>query len=184
MTQLEYAKNNKLTPLVKKIAKTEGILPSKLLKYIKEGLVVIPLNLKRSSIKKPCAIGYSLRTKVNANLGTSTDKPSISEELEKLKIAVKYGSDTVMDLSVGPGIKKVRRQILRQSPIPVGTVPIYELAVGAQQSKGDFLSFDADDMLSVLEEQAKEGVDFFTVHCGVTRSSLAILEKQKRIMGI
>ncbi|MBM3255200.1 MAG: phosphomethylpyrimidine synthase ThiC [Candidatus Omnitrophica bacterium] len=184
MTQLEYAKDNKLTPLVKKIAETEGILPSKLLKYIREGLVVIPLNLKRSNIKKPCAIGYSLRTKVNANLGTSTDKLSLSKELEKLKIAVKYGADTVMDLSVGPAIKKVRSQILRQSPIPVGTVPIYELAVGAQQSRGDFLSFDADSMLGVLEGQAREGVDFFTVHCGVTRSSLAALEKQKRIMGI
>ncbi len=183
MTQLEYAKANVATPLVKRLSALENISPRLLLKYIKEGRVVIPLNSSRS-LKKPCAIGYSLRTKVNANLGTSTDKSQLKDELKKLEVAVKYGADAVMDLSVGGNIKRIRKEILRRSAVPVGTVPIYEIAVRAKKKSGDLLQFNANDILGVLEEQAKEGVDFFTIHSGVTRASLAQLKKQKRILGI
>ena len=105
-------------------------------------------------------------------------------ELKKLKVAVKYGADTVMDLSIGHNISEIRSKILGNSPIPVGTVPIYEIAVNAQKRNGDFLKFGADDMVDVLESQAREGVDFFTIHAGVTRSCLALLKKHRRALDI
>jgi phosphomethylpyrimidine synthase len=183
MTQLEYAKNNIVTPLIKRIAKAEDIEYNRLLWHIARGRVVIPLNNKHN-LKYPCGIGFGLRTKVNANIGTSTDKSQIKDELKKLNIAVKYGADTVMDLSIGGDLKKIRKEIIKNSPVPIGTVPIYEIAVNASKEKGDFLSFSVGDMLSVLESQAKEGIDFFTIHAGVTKKSLTILKNNKRILNI
>lgn len=183
MTQLEYSKNNKITPLIRKIAHLEGLRPNLISKLIKQGKVVIPHNKKRD-IKTPCGIGQGLRTKVNANIGTSTDKSEISDELRKLEVAVKYGTDTVMDLSVGGNLKKMRKEILRRSPVPVGTVPIYEIAVNAEKHKGNFLKFSREDIFNILESQAKEGVDFFTIHAGVTRNALKTLKKHKRVLDI
>ncbi len=183
MTQLENAKNNIISPLMKKISAAEKITPLLLLKYIREGKAVIPAN-KTRKIKKPCGIGKGLSTKINANIGTSTDEFSLKNELKKLEIAIQYGTDTIMDLSVGNNIKKVRREIMRNSPVPIGTVPIYEIAINAQKKTGDFLNFTAEDVLNVIETQAKEGVDFFTVHSGVTKKSLASLKKSSRLLGI
>ncbi len=183
MTQLEYAKHNTLTTLMRRLAQTEDIPPGLLLKYIKDGRAVIPQNAHHQ-VKTPCAIGYGLCTKINANIGTSTDKSYLRGELKKLAIAVKYGADTIMDLSVGGDIAKIRKEILRCSPVPIGTVPIYEIAVNAQKTKGDFLKFNADDVIATLESQAKEGIDFFTIHAGVTEKSLAALKKHKRILDI
>ncbi|MFA5275780.1 MAG: phosphomethylpyrimidine synthase ThiC [Candidatus Omnitrophota bacterium] len=183
MTLLEAAKKNIATPTIRKIAEQEKVPLTALLKNIRNGKVVIPQNIKRR-LKKPCAIGLGLSTKVNANIGSSTDKSKLSEELKKLKLAIKYGADTVMDLSVGRQLKKMRLEIIKRSIVPVGTVPVYEIAVNAQEKNKDFLGFDSDDMLGVLEAQAKEGVDFFTIHSGVTKKSLNALIKQKRLMGI
>ncbi len=183
MTQLEYAKNNILTPLMKKIASLEDIEPKLILRRIKEGKIIIPLN-KKHKLNLPCGIGSGLRTKVNANIGTSTDKSEINDELKKLRVALKYGADTIMDLSVGGNLKKMRGQILKYSPIPVGTVPIYEIAVNAKKDKGNFLKFSVGDALAVLESQAQEGIDFFTIHAGVTKTNLKILKKYKRILDI
>jgi phosphomethylpyrimidine synthase len=183
MTQLEYAKKKILTTLVKNIASRESLEPELLRRYISEGKVVMPAN-KNHRLKNPCGIGFGLRTKVNANIGTSTDESALQDELKKLKVALKYGTDTIMDLSVGGNIARIRQKILAASPVPVGTVPVYELAVEAQAKRGNFLSFDYRDMLDVLEKQAKEGVDFFTIHAGVTRESLGALKKSKRILSI
>jgi len=183
MTQLEYAKSGMITPLIKKIASEESQSPDLIMKRVKQGRVVI-LNNRRHRIKKPCAVGLGLRTKVNANVGTSTDKSQIRDELRKIEVAVKYGADTIMDLSVGGNLKKIRRQILGFSPVPVGTVPVYEIAVNAQEFKGDFLKFSIDDILDNLESQAREGVDFFTIHAGVTKKSLGVLRKHKRLLDI
>jgi phosphomethylpyrimidine synthase len=183
MTQLECAKNNIVTPLMKRIARDEGISSKQILKYIKEGKVVIPQNIKHK-IRKPCGIGFGLRTKINANIGTSTDKSQINDELRKLAVAVRYGTDTIMDLSVGGNLEKIRKEILERSPVPIGTVPVYETAVNAQKNKRHFLNFNADNILDTLELQAKQGVDFFTVHAGVTKKSLNFLNKQERLMGI
>lgn len=183
MTQAEYARNNIFTSLMKKIASREFMPEALFLKRLSQGRIVIPLN-KNHKIKKPCAIGLGLRTKVNANIGTSPDKDKPRDELEKLAVAVKYGADTVMDLSVGGNIADVRRRILKASPVPVGTVPIYEIAIDAQKRKKDLLRFDISGILDCLQRQASEGVDFFTIHCGVTRKSLSALEKSRRLMGI
>lgn len=183
MTQLEYARKNTITPLMRKIANFEAVNPCQIMRLIREGKAVIPLNINHK-INKPCAVGSTLRVKVNANIGTSTDKPRVAGEIEKLKVAIKYGADTLMDLSVGGNLKKVREEVLKHSSIPVGTVPVYEVAVRAKKKNKNFLKFSADDMLQVLEEQAKQGVDFFTIHSGVTALSLKALEKQKRLMGV
>ncbi len=183
MTQLEYARNNILTPVMKKIAAWEGMPAKIFLLRLSLGKIVIPLN-KKHKLKKPCAVGLGLKTKINANIGTSPDKDKTGDELKKLTIAVKYGADTVMDLSVGGNIADVRHKILKASPVPVGTVPIYEIAVEAQKKKRDLLKFDISGILDCLEKQASEGVDFFTIHCGVTRKSLEALERSRRLMGI
>ncbi|MFH1888897.1 MAG: phosphomethylpyrimidine synthase ThiC [Candidatus Omnitrophota bacterium] len=183
MTQLEYARKNIITPLMKKVALQEGISPSRIVKLVSEGRAVILNNLRRR-IKIPCAVGYGLRTKVNANIGTSTDKPMIGYELKKTAVAVKYGADTLMDLSVGGDLRRMRRAVLGHSPVPVGTVPIYEIAVNSKKTKKDFLKFSPDDIFEVLKSQAEDGVDFFTIHAGVTRKSLGALKKQRRLMGI
>jgi len=183
MTLLESAKKNIAAKVVKVVARQENIALARLLKGIREGKIVIPQN-KSHNIKKPCGIGTGLTTKINANIGTSTDISKLSEELNKLDVAIKYGADAVMDLSVGPDIRATRQEIIKRSTVPVGTVPVYEIAVNAKSRNGNFLKFDADDMLGVLEEQAKEGVDFFTIHSGVTKKSLGGLIKQKRLMGI
>jgi phosphomethylpyrimidine synthase len=183
MTQLEFAKKNIVTPLMKKIASIEGLSSRLINRGIKEGKIVIPWN-RLHRIKRPCAIGAGLRTKVNANIGTSTDKVRIDREIKKLKVAVKYGADTVMDLSVGGNLKEIRRKILAHCAVPVGTVPIYEIAVRAQRKRGDFLKFTIDDILETLESQANDGVDFFTIHAGVTKKSLKILKNHRRILGV
>ncbi len=183
MTQLEFAKKNKLTPLMKQIARIEGVDSYELLENIKNGSVVILKN-NIHKLKSPCAVGKGLSTKINANIGTSTDRPNIKEELKKLAASIKYGADAIMDLSVGGNLKNIRGQVIKKSTIPLGTVPVYEIAVNANKRNNNPLSFTYLDMLEVLESQAREGVDFFTIHSGVTKKSMASLRKSKRILDI
>ncbi|MDD5130698.1 MAG: phosphomethylpyrimidine synthase ThiC [Candidatus Omnitrophica bacterium] len=183
MTQLEYAKNNIVTALMRKVAQKERMEPKELMRLIRAGQAVIPLNMKHK-ITKPFAVGRGLSTKVNANIGISTDESSIADEIQKLKIAIKYGADALMDLSVGGDLVKVRKEVLKYSTVPVGTVPVYEAAVRAQKKNKNFLKFSAQDILEVLNDQAAQGVDFFTIHSGVTRSSLEVLKVHKRLMGV
>ncbi len=183
MTQLEFAQRNIITPLMVKVAQAEGVKPKELIRLIRLGQAVIPLNINHK-IKKPCAVGKGLSTKVNANIGTSTDESQIKGEIQKLKIAIKYGADALMDLSVGGNLIRMRKEVLKYSSIPVGTVPVYEIAVRAYNRYRNFLKFDARDVLEVLAEQAKQGVDFFTIHSGVTIRSLGVLNRNQRLMGI
>ncbi len=183
MTQLEQAKSDKLTVLMKKTAAREGCQPRDILKLIKLGQAVIPANINHR-LKIPCVIGKGLKTKVNANIGTSTECSRIEDELKKLEVAVAYGADAVMDLSVGGNLREIRKAIIKHSPVPVGTVPIYEIAVGARKKYGDFSKFRSEDIWEVLEAQAEAGVDFFTIHAGVTRKSLAALKRGRRVMGV
>ena len=131
-----------------------------------------------------CGIGEGLKTKVNANIGTSQGSSRIAVELKKLKISVDNGADAVMDLSTAGDLRAIRKAILRASPVPVGTVPIYEAVVAADRKKRPIPSITAEDMLAVLEEQAREGVDFFTIHSGVTRKAVDCLKKQGRVIGV
>jgi len=183
MTQLECARNKKITPLLEQIAKAESVGPEILMERVADGSVVIPSN-KIRNIEKPCGIGKGLKTKINANIGTSPDHRNPSEEMKKLKIAIASGADTVMDLSIGGDLKKIRKELLGASTIPFGTVPIYEIAISAVHDKGSIGKIDMGDILRVLEEQAKDGVDFFTIHAGVTYKTLKTLREDGRVMDI
>ena len=183
ITQLASARNNTLTAQMKKIARDEHMSPTLLLKRIRQGLIVVPCNNTRT-LAAPCGIGCGLRTKVNANIGTSTEHPDIREEIQKLAIAIKAGADAVMDLSVGGDLARTRTEIIKHAGVPVGTVPVYEMASRALNKKGSMLDFDAQDMLACLHEQASQGVDFFTIHSGITKKSIAAVKKSKRLMPI
>ncbi|MBL7155727.1 MAG: phosphomethylpyrimidine synthase ThiC [Candidatus Omnitrophica bacterium] len=183
MTIIEKVKKNTEVALIKNVAKTEGVAPCEIIRGIADGTIVIPKNRKRR-IKKPCAIGKGLRTKINANIGTSLDIPSIDGELRKLKVSEKFGADTIMDLSTSKNLKNVRKEILENSNIPLGTVPIYEIAVLGAKKYGGVENIPESFFIDVIERQAKEGVDFFTIHAGVTQKTLQALKSSDRIMGI
>jgi phosphomethylpyrimidine synthase len=175
-------RRGKFPPETKGISEAEGIEPDDLERLVKLGRVVIPSN-PRHRIIRPCGIGEGLRVKINANIGTSRDHVDIEEELEKLRTAVRYGADAVMDLSTGGNIGEMRRMIVRESPVPVGTVPIYEAACGASM-KGDPTRMREDDLFNTIERHARDGVDFMTVHCGVTKRTTQSLRKHKRVTGV
>jgi len=168
---------------MKLVAQEEGIDPELIRHGVAEGTIVIPANTKHK-LGCYCGIGKGLRTKVNANIGTSSDYSDIDTELEKLRVAVEYKADTVMDLSTGGDIGAIRRAILSQSPIPLGTVPIYQAGIEAIERREAIVKMTADELFSVIEEQAEEGVDFVTVHCGVTQSAIARLKRQGRVTDI
>ncbi len=125
-----------------------------------------------------------MSTKVNANIGTSSDFGNVATELEKLRVAISAGSDTVMDLSTGGDITAIRRAIVADSPVPVGTVPIYQAGIEAIDRYGAIVKMTDDDLFGVIEENARDGVDFITVHCGVTRSAIARLKQQGRVADV
>jgi phosphomethylpyrimidine synthase len=182
MTRIELAKKGIITDETKEVALSEGIAPEKLASDIARGLTVITRNISHEI--KPLGIGAGLRTKINANIGTSKDKVSFDDEKQKLDVLVQYGADAVMDLSTGGPVKDLRRLLLRQSPVAVGTVPIYEAAIIAAETRGTIARMTADDMFQVIEQHAEEGVDFVTVHCGVTRRSIERLKEEGRILDI
>ena len=182
MTRIELTKKGIITDEIKEVALSEGISPERLAADIAEGLTVIPRNINHNI--KSIGIGKGLRTKVNANIGTSKDKVSFDDEMEKLDILVKYGADAVMDLSTGGPIKDLRRLLLSKSPISVGTVPIYETAVIAAENYGRISKMTTDDLFRIIENHAEEGVDFVTVHCGLTRKAIERLKDEGRVLDI
>jgi len=182
-TQLERARAGEITPEMVEIAREEGISPEELCERVAKGEVVIPRNVNHKHAR-PCGIGKGLRTKVNANIGTSPDMASLENELKKLKAAIEAGADTVMDLSTGGDLDAIRRAILRESTVPVGTVPIYQAAVEVVGSGRPLREMTPDDLFSVIEKHCADGVDFITVHCGLTRSALQKLIDQGRVMDV
>ncbi len=169
---------NGITDDIKEIAKREGIDPERLRSLIAQGLVAVPRNANRSFPGR--AVGKLMSTKVNANIGTSKDFDNCDEEVEKARVAVKYGADAVMDLSTGPDRDTVRKRLTKELEIPIGTVPIYS-ACRAQKSVVDMTT---DDFFNAVREHAKDGVDFVTVHCGVNLASLARLRADPRLMNV
>ena len=156
MTQLKEARKGNVTDAIKQVAEEEGISAEELLELVAEGKVVVPINPNHSPIH-PVGIGEKLRTKVNVNIGSSEDFPEIENELMKVEIALKYETDTIMDLSTGGDIREIRKQILDKARIPLGTVPIYEVAIKAIDEKGSIVDMTEDDIFDVIEDQAKEG---------------------------
>ena len=182
MTRIEMAKKGIVTDEVRLVAESEGISPEQLSEDIAAGVSVIPIN--RNHKITPIGIGRMMRTKINANIGTSKDKISIESEMEKLEVLVKYGADAVMDLSTGGPIKELRSMMLKKSPVAVGTVPIYEAAVMSAEQKGAIAKMTADDLFAVIEAHAAEGVDFVTVHSGLTMRAVERLKSEGRILDI
>jgi phosphomethylpyrimidine synthase len=183
MTQMEAARAGKITPEMETVAIHENVTPETIRRGVASGVVVVLKN-QNHSIQKPVGVGKGLRTKINANLGTSNRRTDLSVEIEKAKTAVSAGADTLMDLSTGGDLRAIRRALMESVPIVMGTVPIYEAVVLAVHSKGALVKMTDEDLFHVLERQAEEGVDFFTVHCGVTRASLARLRNQGRLTDI
>lgn len=183
MTQIEEARKGNITAIMKKVAEEECLPAGEVLELVAEGKVVIPSNPNHSPIHH-VGIGKKLRTKVNVNIGTSMDFPALENEVKKAEIAVKYEADTIMDLSTGGDIKKIRNSILDKARIPLGTVPIYEAAIKAIEQRGSIVDIKEDDIFRVIEDQAKEGVDFITVHAGLTSKAIDRLKNQGRVADI
>ncbi|MDD5585112.1 MAG: phosphomethylpyrimidine synthase ThiC [Candidatus Omnitrophica bacterium] len=168
---------------LKEIAKNEKVGFQFLREQLKRGRVVIPLNKKRK-ISRPVAVGEGFKVKINTNIGTSTQAADIADEIKKITVAIEAGTDTIMDLSVGGNLKKIRSEILRASSVPLGTVPLYEIATEVEKRKGSFEKIEFKDILDVLTAQAQAGVDFFTIHAGVLKNVIEVIKNDKRVGGI
>ncbi len=182
-TLIERLRGGELPPVLQKVSEDEPLEAEAIASEIVKGTAVLTLNSLRD-ISRPCAIGNGLRTKVNANIGTSGEKVDVDLELEKLRAALEAGADTVMDLSTGGDIDAMRRKIVAESAVPVGTVPIYQAAIEAQDKHASIVKMRSDEMFEAIERHAADGVDFVTVHCGVTTRALDALEKTGRIADI
>ncbi len=183
MTQLQEAQKGRVTAALARVAADESRRAEDLLPLVAAGQVVLPGNPRHPGLR-PVGIGRSLRTKVNVNIGTSRDYPRIEDELAKVEVSLTHGADTLMDLSTGGDLPKIRKAVLERSPLALGTVPIYQAAVEAIARRGSIVEMTADDLFAVIEGQAEEGVDFMTVHCGLTRRALERLRLQGRTTDI
>lgn len=182
-TQLQAARDGKITPEMAYVAEQEELKPEEVRELIAKGHLVIPKNHNHDF--QPRAIGARTRTKVNANLGISSDHGRLEEELEKLKVSIEYGSDSVMDLSSGyQDLDHIREQVIKNSSIMVGTVPIYGAMSDNILKGGSFADFSARRLLNEIEKQGEQGVDYITVHCGITRQTLKYVDGRQRIVGI
>lgn len=181
-TRIDLAKKGIITDEMKAVALDEGISAEQLSEDIANGLTVISRNMLHGI--KPLGIGKGLRTKVNANIGTSKDSICLETEMQKLDVLVKYGADAVMDLSTGGPIKEIRNMLMKRSPVSVGTVPIYEAIVKTVEREGAIAKMSAETLFKTIEDHAKEGVDFVTVHCGFTRRTIQTLRDEGRILDI
>ncbi len=182
MNFFQKAKEGIITPEVEHISAIEELPADKILNSLAKGEIAIFKNRVRDIA--PVAVGTGLRTKINANIGSSPDLFNIDVELEKLRVAVAAGADTVMDLSIGGDVSSFRKRIIQESSVPLGTVPIYEAAVRMVGKKKSVIDMNIDDYLEVIRQQAEDGVDYMTIHSGVTRESLESLHSQERLIGI
>ncbi|MES0278803.1 MAG: phosphomethylpyrimidine synthase ThiC [Dehalococcoidales bacterium] len=183
MTQLEMAGQGIISPQMEEVARYEGLEAEFIRQGVAAGTIVIPANINHQNLT-PRGIGLGLTTKVNANFGTSSDFGDVDTELAKLEAAVDAGADAVMDLSTGGDVSAVRRAILTASRLPVGTVPIYQAGIEAMERHNAIVKMTADELFDTIEQQAADGVDFLTVHCGVTRQAVARLKEQGRVTDV
>lgn len=183
MTQLAKARKGVLTPEMLQVAKTEGVEPDFILKGVREGRITILANNTRPK-SKLCGVGEGVSVKVNANIGTSEFASCIEDELVKLKVAIEAGADAVMDLSTGPALLETRRRIMDETTVPIGTVPIYQAAREAVDRAGTVEKMTADELFDAIESHAAQGVDFVTVHCGLTYKAAEKVKEAKRLLGV
>jgi len=176
-TQMHYARNGVVTEEMDYVAKREQVSAEFIRSEVARGRMIIPANIHHSSLEPMC-IGIGSKCKINANIGNSATTSNIDEELSKLDYCIRFGADTVMDLSTGGGIAEIRRAIIDQSPVPIGTVPIYEALTRVRRIEDLTISL----MLEVIEEQAEQGVDYMTIHAGVLVQHVPLAAR--RITGI
>ena len=182
-TQIISAREGIITEEMKYVAEYEGVEPEFVRKGIEDGsIVILKNNQRKDSI--PVGVGAGLSVKINANIGTSNERSGLEEELKKVKIIEETGADVLMDLSTGKGIDDVRAQIIASTRLPIGTVPMYQAGKEALDEFKNITKLSKEKLFSEIEKQCKDGVDFITVHCGVTKFVIDQLEKQKRVTGI
>src|SRR5688572_31008877 len=170
-TQMTYARRGEITDAMRFVAEREELSPDLVRDEIAIGRLIIPANVRHlAGTLEPMCIGKVAKVKINANIGNSAVSSDIDGEIEKLSAAVKYGADTVMDLSTGGNIDAIREAIIDASPVPIGTVPIYQ----AIEHAGDVTKLTADHLLDNIEHQAKQGVDYVTVHAGILREHVGL----------
>jgi phosphomethylpyrimidine synthase len=173
VTQMHRARRGEVTPEMKRVAEREGLDPELVRREVAEGRAIIPANVGHLKHRlDPMGIGIAFRCKINANIGNSAVTSDLEGELRKLHVAVHYGADTVMDLSTGGNLDEIRRAIIEASTVPVGTVPIYQMA----QHVREIADLRPQDMLEVIERQARQGVDYMTIHAGVLLEHLPLVK--------
>ncbi|TDA26485.1 MAG: phosphomethylpyrimidine synthase [Archaeoglobi archaeon] len=178
MTLIEEAKKGIKNELIEKVSEYEGVEADKIVRLVAKGHVIIPKNVLREV--EPRAIGTLVSTKVNANVGTSQEYVNVEDEVEKAIVAQKFGADAVMDLSTGGDLREIRRRIMEVVKVPFGTVPVYEAARDCRR----IVDMSEDDFIAVVEAQAKEGVDFMTIHPGVNWITVERLKRSNRLLGV
>ncbi len=184
MTQLEYARRGLVTEKMQTAAAAEGMPPEFIRDGVAAGTIVICHNNKHAN-GTPLAVGAGLRTKVNANIGSSSDDTDIEKELDKARTAVKYGADAIMDLSTGGPVDEIRKAIIAETNACIGSVPLYQAALDAVRAKNKaIVDMTVDDIFAGIIKHAEDGVDFITVHCGVTRSTVERMKNEGRIMDV
>jgi len=176
-TQMYHARRGEITPAMRRVAAQEGLDVEVVRRELAAGRLVIPANINHTSLD-PMGIGGVARVKVNANIGSSTVRGDIETELQKLRVSIQCGADTVMDLSTGGDLDAIRTAIIQASPVPVGTVPIYHAATLVDRVE----DLTAELLLSVIERQARQGVDYMTIHCGLLQRHLPLA--RGRLVGI
>jgi phosphomethylpyrimidine synthase len=183
MTVKQKAEKGIMTPEMETVAAYEGVAPEWVQQGVANGTIVIPKN-KNHALQEVRAVGKGMRTKVNANIGASPYRSDVEEERAKLAAAVRYGTDAVMDLSLGADQIRIRETIMAESPVMVGTVPIYQTGFEMAAARRDVADMSIDDFLTTIERQAAQGVDFMTIHSGVTRAALTAMESQGRKLDV
>ena len=183
MTQLAQAREGVVTDEMRRAAEVDGVAAEQIRAGLAAATVVLPANRHRTR-RRPVAIGQGLHTKVNANIGTSGDYADLERELAKLAAAEEAGADTVMDLSTGGDLRAIRQAVLDQAAVPIGTVPIYDAGTRAIRAEGTIRAMTADGILATVRAHAEQGVDFVTVHCGVTRAVTDTLVRHRRVCGM
>lgn len=183
-TQIQAARQGIITSEMHQVATFEGIDPEIIRQRVAEGLIVIPRNKNRKASFQCFGVGKGLKTKINANIGTSEKRCNLPEEIQKLKIAIQYGAHSVMDLSTGGDLHHILNTILQESTVMVGTVPIYAVSTHYLQRGKSLTNIDPEAIFDEIEYQAELGVDFMTLHCGITQHSLQFLKNDPRVIGI
>ena len=178
-TQMYYARQNIITEEMQYVAKIENLEPEFVKNEIASGRLIIPANINHTNLT-PMAIGIASRCKINANIGASALSSSAQEEVQKVKTSLKYGADTIMDLSTGGNVNEIRKEVIKASTVPIGTVPIYQIVDEVKNQ--DILNLTIDKMLQTIELQAQQGVSYFTIHAGFLLEFMPKVAKRK--MGI